>query len=346
MGVPQSPETVIDFEPRRWFRGGHVQTVAAFLVRRRFNLPPAEERLVEVAPGIKVLCHCHWQPGRTQALTIIIVHGLEGSGESQYVMGTAEKALAAGMNVIRYNQRNCGGTDALAATLYHSGLSSDIAAVARELIERDRISRLALVGFSMGGNLVLKLAGEWGSRQSEIAVGDSGSRAPNQFCAVATCCPAIDLAASAAALHDPKNRLYELYFLFNLRRRMMRKARLFPKDFDVSRMRGMKSLRDFDHQVTAHYCGFKSAEDYYSRASAANVIDRISVPALILHAANDPFIRITQGTREKIAANPNITFREARDGGHCSFMGVRNGDLDGYWAESQMVNFLKSVVAR
>jgi predicted alpha/beta-fold hydrolase len=329
----------MEFEPRHWLRGGHVQTVAAFLARRRFNLPPAEERLVEVAPGIKVLCQCHWQSDRTEALTVIVVHGLEGSSESQYVLGTTEKAVAAGMNVVRYNQRNCGGTDALAPTLYHSGLSSDIAAVARELIERDRISHLALVGFSMGGNLVLKLAGEWG--RGRLDASQIGSKAPKQFCAVATCCPAIDLAASAAALHDPKNRIYELYFLFNLRRRMVRKARLFPKDFDVGRMRGMKSLRDFDHQVTAFYCGFKSAEDYYSRASAANVIDSISVPALILHAANDPFIRITDETRRKLAANPNITFRESRDGGHCSFLGMRNGDVDGYWAERQIVDFLR-----
>ncbi len=341
MGVPQSPELTADFEPRRWFRGGHLQTIGAFLVRRRFSLPAAEERLIEVAPRIKVLCQCHWQADRRQPLTIIIVHGLEGSAESQYVIGTTEKALVVGMNVIRYNQRTCGGTDAIAPTLYHSGLSADIAAVARELIERDRISRLALVGFSMGGNLALKLAGEWGTSPHEPEAGSGESGAPPQFRAVAACCPSIDLAASAAALHDPQNRLYELYFLFNLRRRMIRKSRLFPGHYDLTRMRGMKSLRDFDHQVTAFYCGFQSAEDYYARASAANVIDRISVPTFILHAANDPFIRITAETRHKIAANPNISFLETADGGHCSFLGSRNGGLDGFWAETQIVNFLK-----
>ena len=128
-----------------------MQTLASFLLKRRFSLPTPEERLIEVAPGIQVLCHCHWQPDRTKPLTVIVVHGLEGSSDSQYMMGVAEKALAAGMNVIRYNQRNCGGTDALAPVLYHSGLSNDVAVVARELIERDRISRLALAGFSMGG---------------------------------------------------------------------------------------------------------------------------------------------------------------------------------------------------
>ncbi len=315
--------------PRRWLHGGHVQTVASFLMPRRCNVPAPEDRLVEVAPGVQVRCLCHWQADRTKPLTVILVHGLEGSSESQYMLGVTEKALAAGMNVIRYNQRNCGGTDELAPVIYHSGLSNDVAAVAREVIERDGISRLALVGFSMGGNLVLKLAGEW------------AAEGPSQFRAVAACCPAMDLAASADALHEPVNRIYELYFLFNLRRRMVRKARLFPGHFDAGRMRGMRSLRDFDHQITAYYCGFNGADDYYARASASNVVGKIAVPAFIVHAATDPFIRILPETRRKIAANPNIVFLEAADGGHCAFVGRRNRVDDGYWAESQIVNFLR-----
>jgi len=285
--------------------------------------------MIEVAPGVQVLCHCHWQTDRTKPLTIIIVHGLEGSSESQYMQGVTEKASAAGMNVIRYNQRNCGGTDALAPVLYHSGLSNDVAVVARELIARDGISHLALVGFSMGGNLVLKLAGEWGQQP------------PAQFRAVAACCPALDLAASADALHEPANRLYETYFLWALRRRMLHKARLFPGHFDTSRLRGMRSLRDFDDRITAYYCGFAGVDDYYDRASAAHVVGQIAVPALIVHAADDPFIRITAETRRKIAANPNIMFRETAHGGHCAFMGPRNGVDDGYWAESEIVKFLR-----
>src|SRR6266850_1024997 len=275
----QSPVKSEPFVPRRWLRGGHVQTVASFLLPRRFNLPTPEERLMEVAPGIQVLCHCHWQSDRTKPLTIIIVHGLEGSSESQYALGITEKGLAAGMNVVRYNQRNCGGTEALAPVLYHSGLSDDVAAVARELIEQDHISRFALAGFSMGGNLVLKLAGEW------------GSTGPQQFRAVAAVCPAINLAASADALHLRSNRLYEQYFLWNLGRRLRTKARLFPGAFDTSRLRGIRSLREFDDRITAFYCDFAGADDYYDRAAAARVIDRIAVATFILNAANDPFIR-------------------------------------------------------
>jgi uncharacterized protein len=329
------------FVPRRWLSGGHVQTVASFLIQRRFDVPAPEERLIQVEPGVQVLCHCHWQADRAQALTIIIVHGLEGSSESQYMLGVTEKALAAGMNVIRYNQRNCGGMDALAPVLYHSGLSNDVAVVARDVIARDGVSRLALVGFSMGGNIVLKLAGEW------------GSQGPPQFCAVAVCCPAIDLSVSSDTLHEFSNRLYERYFLWALHRRMVQKARLFPAHFDLLRLQGIRSLREFDDKVTAYYCGFAGVEDYYDRASAAHVIDKISVPALVLHAANDPFIRLTDETRRKISTNSNITLVEASDGGHCAFvgaparlpvgMGNRRVDRydDGYWAEREIVNFLR-----
>jgi uncharacterized protein len=303
VGVTQSPKHISTtscpkFVPRRFLRGGHVQTIASFLMWRRIQLPAPEERLIEVAPGVRLLCHCHWQVDRTKALTIIVVHGLEGSSESQYARGIAEKGLAAGMNVIRYNQRNCGGTEALAPVLYHSGLSSDIAAVAREVIVRDGVSHLALVGFS-------------------------------------------------DALHRPSNRLYEAYFLWALRRRMLEKVRLFPGIFDPNRLRGIRSLREFDDRVTAYYCGFAGAVDYYDRASATHVIGQITVPTLVLHAANDPFILITQETRGKFLANPHVKLVETDDGGHCAFIGERNGSRneaggqdDGYWAENEIVKFL------
>jgi uncharacterized protein len=151
----------------------------------------------------------------------------------------------------------------------------------------------------------------------------------------------VDLAASADALHAPSNRLYEYYFLWKLRRRMLCKAKFFPTHFDVSRLRGLKSLRDFDDKVTAYYCGFKGADDYYARAAAANVIDRLNVPTLILHAANDPFIRILPETRDKILANANITFLETDDGGHCSFLETPLNGYDGHWAEHQIIEFLR-----
>ena len=320
----------LEFRSRRFLRGGHVQTIASFLLPRRFSLSKPEERLIEVEPGIPVLCHCHWQRERRVALTVIVVHGLEGSSQSKYMKGIAEKGLASGMNVILMNQRTCGGTDALAPTLYHSGRSADVAAVAKDLVGTDGLSRFALCGFSMGGNLVLKTAGEW------------GNAGPPEFAAVAAVCPAMDLAASADALHARWNRLYEQYFLRQLKARMRRKAECFPGRYDLSRLQGLASLRDFDDKVTAFYSGFDGASDYYARSAATNVVDKISLPAYILCAVNDPFIRVLPETREKIAANANITFVETADGGHCSYIGERNG-YDGHFAERAVVEFFKSV---
>lgn len=322
-----------------------MQTIASFLLPRKIHLPLAEERLVEVAPGVKIRCWCYWQGARKQGLqeedrsrplTLIVVHGLEGSSDSQYMLGVARNGLAAGMNVVLMNQRNCGGMDHFAPTLYNSSLSGDVAAVVQSVLENDEVSRFALIGFSMGGNLVLKLAGEW------------GNAGPPEFRAVAAVCPAMDLAASADALHEPANRIYEWYFLMQLFRRMRRKARLFPDNFDASRLRGISSLRMFDDRITAHYCGFAGADDYYARAAAANVVDRIAVPALVIHAANDPFIRMQPETLRRIAANRNITYIETEDGGHCAFLGARNsrsaGDAtdDGRWAEREVVEFVRA----
>jgi uncharacterized protein len=322
--------------------GGHVQTIASFLLPRRIELPPAEDRLVEVAPAVKVRCLVHWcsesKSNRQSAMTLIVVHGLEGSHDSQYMLGVARNGLAAGMNVIRMNQRNCGGMDHCAPTLYNSSLSADVAAVAQHFVASEGLSRFALIGFSMGGNLVLKLAGEWGTAH------------PPQFRAVAAVCPAVDLAPSADALHEPANRVYEYYFLLQLFRRFRRKAKFFPNGFDLSRLRGISSVREFDDRITAYYCGFADADDYYARAAAANVIDRVAVPALIIHAMNDPFIRIKPATRQRILANPKITFVETEDGGHCAFLAERNGvdsssgqKDDGRWAEQAVVEFVKSL---
>jgi len=260
-------------------------------------------------------------------MTVIIVHGLEGSVESQYVIGTGSKAWAAGMNVVRMNMRNCGNTETLTPTLYHSGLSADVGAVAEELIRADALDRIAIVGFSMGGNLVLKLAGEW------------GDRAPEQVKAFATVSPAMDLAASADALHSWKNWLYEQRFLRGLRRRYRRKALLFPDRYDLAHLRRFPSIREFDDKITARYEGFAGAEDYYQRASSSRVLDKIRIPTLVIHSNDDPFIRILPETRQKLTNNPAIQWVETSRGGHCAFLADPNG-YDGRWAERQIVDFI------
>ena len=325
------------FTPRAWLRGGHLQTIAGNFLPRPNQLPPCTSELIEVSPAqhgqiaSQVLCHCHWQPAESRAerLTVILLHGLEGSSASQYVVGNANKMWRAGFNVVRMNMRNCGGTEALSPTLYHSGLSGDVAAVMSSLTARFGLKRIALAGYSMGGNLVLKLAGEVGAAAANLR-------------AVAAVSPALDLGPSADALHLPLNRLYERRFLRALIRRFRRKARLFPHVYDVTRADGIRSLRDFDERITALYAGFAGATDYYHRASAARVLATIAVPTLILHALDDPFVRITEESRATIAANRNITLVEPEHGGHCAFLATPKPaeDDDGYWAESTLLRFL------
>jgi predicted alpha/beta-fold hydrolase len=261
-------------------------------------------------------------------MTLIIVHGLEGSSRSQYVIGTANKAYAAGMNAIRMNMRNCGGTEALTPTLYHSGLSCDVAAVAAALAREEKIQGIAIAGFSMGGNLVLKCAGEWGDSP------------PEEIKAVCAISPTMDLSASVDAIHLRRNLIYEAKFLWGLNRRIRRKAALFPERYQLNGMRWLRSIREFDDRITAPHSGFKDAEDYYFRAAAARVVERIRVPTLIVHAADDPVVRLTPETRAKIAANPAITFVEPLHGGHCAFLAAQDG-YDGRWAERQIVRFVQ-----
>jgi predicted alpha/beta-fold hydrolase len=321
-----------NFIPRRGLRHGHLQTIAGNFLPRRNLLPPGERRRFVVdehrsGAHIQVECVCHWQPNHKEAMAVIIVHGLEGSVESQYVIGTGSKAWMAGMSVIRMNMRNCGDTETLTPTLYHSGLSADVGAVAKALIEKEGLQRISIVGFSMGGNLALKLAGEW------------SDRAPKQVKAFATVSPAMDLAASADALHSWRNWLYEQRFLRGLRKRYQRKAMLFPGVYDLAHLRRFASIREFDHEITARYEGFAGADDYYHRAAAARVLERIRVPTLVLHAEDDPFIRILPETRAKLVANPAIHFIETHNGGHCAFLAPPNG-YDGRWAEKVLIDFI------
>jgi predicted alpha/beta-fold hydrolase len=315
------------FHPRRGLRRAHLQTLAGQFLPRTFVLSVPEEQLFQVENGVQVLCRCHWQADRRNALTVLIVHGLEGSSESPYVLGTTAKAFAAGMNVVRMNMRNCGGTESLGPSLYHSGMSGDVGAVARALVSANNLSNLALVGFSMGGNLVLKLAGEL------------GREAAPQLCAVASVSPAVDLGASADALHQRENRLYERYFLWLLKRRIRRKSRLYPGQYELARLHGLRSLREFDDRITAHYCGFRGASDYYSQSSASRVLDRIGVPTLVIHAKDDPFIRILPDTEDKLRANPLIQYLETDHGGHCGFIANPDG-YDGHWAERAVIQFI------
>ncbi|HEY7290710.1 MAG TPA: alpha/beta fold hydrolase [Vicinamibacterales bacterium] len=317
------------FEPRASLRNGHWMTLYGWGNPRYFpNLPPPTRRYFDVARATRVAAACHWQPRRWEHPTLIALHGLNGSSDAHYMRGLAAKAFARGMNVVRLNQRNCGGTERLAAGLFHSGLTADAARVIHELTRVDGLTSIAVAGYSLGGNLALKLAGEY------------GAHAPDALVAVAAVSPIIEIEECTRALERPENFLYEWNFVRDLKHRMRLKARLRPDSFTRQGLNDIKTVREFDQRITAPHFGFRSASDYYHRASAMRVIDRIRVPSLIITAEDDPFVPAAAFRDPKVARNRHITLLLSEHGGHCGFIANRDGADDGYWAETRIVDFV------
>lgn len=314
------------YTPPRWLRNGHVNTIYSFLRRRTIELPQAEAHWVRVAEGVDVLIKLHRRPH--SAPILILVHGLEGSSEAGYMMTTATKAWQRGWHVARMNVRNCGESEERCDVLYNSGLSGDVARVLAWALAQSQVSAAGLCGFSMGGNLVLKYLGE------------AGSEAPAELIAAVAISPCLDLSPSADALHRKANWIYEQRFLLNLKARIRRKAQRRPElGLPLHRLNEIQSVRAFDDIITAPFTGYRDAEDYYQKASASRVIEHVRVPALILHAEDDPFIVITSASRLKIAGNPAVTFVSTPHGGHCAFINRQQTDEDVYWAENRAVEF-------
>lgn len=317
------------FKPPPPLRNAHLMTLVPRYWPRDTSLPglPQEERFFTVEPHTQLKGFCHWQDDRKSSPTVILVHGLEGCSESRYMRGIAAKAYRAGYNVIRMNQRTCGGTEHLSPTLYNSGLSGDYRAIVDELAHRDGLDRIWLVGYSMGGNLVLKAAGELG-RVEPALVG------------VAAVCPNIDPTVCARALEEPRNWIYHRHFVNRLKSRLRRKAALFPGRWDLSILDAINTISEFDDRYTARDGGYRDVADYYDRAGARHVLDALTVPTLIITAQDDPFIPYSMFTVSKIQRHPHIRVVAPRYGGHCGFFHrSRNGE-DPYWAENRIVDFL------
>jgi uncharacterized protein len=320
------------FAPHRLFQSAHAQTLAAFAWprRRRYRSVKDEERLLRTAPDVQVLAHCRWQPDRKAQPTMIIWHGIEGSSTSTYMLSTADKAFRAGFNVVRMNFRTCGGTEHLTTTIYHGGLTEDLRAVVKEFIEQDGLTRLFLVGFSLGGNKVLKLAGEYGDEPPAEVLG---------VCAVS---PSIDLSASTDLIMKRSNWLYHRDFIYRLKQRARTKHKLFPELYDVRGLNQVHTIREFDDRFTARAHGFKGVDDYYYRASSIRVIDRIRIPTLIIHAVDDPFIPFAPLRDPGVANNPYLLLIATERGGHVAFVSAdQKGDADRFWAENRVVEFCR-----
>ena len=318
-----------EFVPRPSLAGGHWMTLYGWGNPRYFpNLPPPSIRYFDIEPDARVLAHCHWQPRPWERPTLILLHGLNGSSDAHYMKGLSAKAFARGMNAIRLNQRNCGGTERLSAGLFHSGLTADARHLIDELTEVDGITSIAVVGYSLGGNLALKLAGEYGETP------------PPALRAVAAVSPLLEISGCVHALERRDNVLYQWNFVRDLKARMRRKDRYWPGRFDLAKLKSIRTVREFDDVYTAPHFGFDGAEDYYHRASAMRVVEHLRVPTLVITAEDDPFVPAAPFRDPRVSDHPHVTLRLCRYGGHCGFVGPRSELDDGYWAERQIIEFV------
>ena len=325
-GVRHTLDPADSFQPL--FQSGDWQTIVARFWPARIDLRkyPLETCLFETEPGVRVVARCHWRQQADLKGTILIVHGLEGSSQSPYVLRMASRALDAGFQVVRLNIRNCGGTEHLGPTLYHSGLTTDLRAVAEQLTE----GPLFIVGFSMGGNMALKLAGEWGSDH------------PPHVRAICAVSPPIDLAECALCIAERRNRIYETRFLKHLRQTLTRKKKVVPVSYTLEAFASIRTLIDFDNAYTAPAFGYRDAFDYYAHASSNRHLHSIRVPALVVHAQDDPFIPFKVFNHPAFGENPNLQLLAPRFGGHVAFL---SRQAPRFWAEEQALRFCEGIQA-
>jgi predicted alpha/beta-fold hydrolase len=294
-----------DFVP--FFKNPHLLTIAGNYWRRPTGGEyfPTEGRLYETEPDVRVLVHSQ-RPAAPPVAEVIVVHGLEGSSQSGYAQSLAYELLQAGWAAHRFNMRSCGGTEHLSGPgLYHSGQTSDLLAVVRQI---KTTAPIFLAGFSLGGNVALKLAGELGERASELIAG-----------VVAVSTP-IDLAACARRLQRPSNFLYGRRFLGRLKRRILVKAQSAPGLFALEDLDAVKSVYDFDDKFTAPLFGFGTADNYYATQSSNQFLERIQVPALLIHAKDDPLVPFEMYDHPAFKRNPHLTLLAVEHGGHVGFI--------------------------
>jgi uncharacterized protein len=260
----------------------------------------------ETEPDVRVLIHSQ-RPTGTPKGELILVHGLEGSSASGYARSMVHAALQRGWATHRFNMRGCGGADELAVSGYHAGQTSDLLAFLRD---RRRASSLPLfvIGFSLGGNVTLKLAGELGDGATKLLTG---------VCAVST---PIDLAASVAALGRRQNFIYQGRFLDRLKDRIRRKNRQAPDVYTLEHLPKIKSIQDFDDHYTARLFGFGTAANYFRTQSSNQFLERIRVPTLLVQSKDDPLVPFAIFDHPAIGANPYLALLAVEHGGHLGFL--------------------------
>jgi predicted alpha/beta-fold hydrolase len=304
------------------FRSPHLQTIAAHFWHRpaasaEFQL---ERRLYRTEADTQVLV-CSQRPHGTARGELFMVHGLEGSGEAGYIRSLSAAALRAGFAAHRFHMRTCGGTERLCNTLYHAGLTSDLVNVLREFRSQGRAPAV-LAGFSLGGNVVLKLAGELGNEARELIRGVCSVSAP------------LDLAACARRIAQPDNRLYEARFVRAMRKRLCATGR-----YQAHQFAGLRTVLELDDRFTAPSFGFGNAENYYRTQSAIGYLSGLRVPALMIQAKDDTFVPFSIYQSPEVLENPWIRLAVSDFGGHLGFIGRAPDRL---WSDGVIMEWIKA----
>ena len=308
-------------------RNPHLLTIAANYWPRPLDTErfPVEVKLFDTEPGVQVLVHSQ-RPAEPARADMIVVHGLEGSSDAGYARSLAGAALQAGFATHRFNMRSCGGTEHLSGrALYHSGQTSDLLAVLRQI---KRQAPVFLAGFSLGGNVVLKLAGELGDSARDLIAG-----------VVAVSTP-IDLAACAQNLCKPSNFLYSRRFLRRLRERIRLKATTAPGLFRLDLLERVRSIYEFDDKFTAPAFGFGTADNYYATQSSNQFLGRIRVPALVVQAKDDPLIPFEVYRHPAFTRNPCLELLTPEHGGHVGFL---SRTKPRFWLDEVLLEWMSQV---
>ncbi|HEY3823412.1 MAG TPA: alpha/beta fold hydrolase [Bryobacteraceae bacterium] len=309
------------FEPL--IRNPHILTILGNFWPREYDFArfPMERRLIRTDPDTTVLVQTQ-RPVVAPLGHVVLLHGLEGSGEAGYVISMAWDVLNAGFIAHRFNMRTCGGTEDLCKTLYHAGLTSDLRAFLESLAdERDGLP-VFLIGFSLGGNVALKLAGELGDTNLIQGV-----------CAIST---PIDLAAGVRRIGKLDNRIYERRFLKRMRGRLFATGRYSREQLEAAR-----SLYEIDDQITAPSFGFQGADHYYATQSSQGYLDRIRVPTLLIQAKDDTFIPFEMFRHAALGSNPLLRLIATEHGGHLGFLSKKGAR---FWLDEVAIEFLKGVL--
>ncbi|HEX6133259.1 MAG TPA: alpha/beta fold hydrolase [Longimicrobiales bacterium] len=316
------------FRPAAWLPGAHAQTIAGRLLRRS-PAPPFRRERIELPDGDFVdLDHPMFEPLDDAAPVVLLTHGLEGSARRGYAINTYRELALRGVRAVGLNFRSCSGEPNRNARFYHSGDTADIEHVLRLLAARHPHVPRGAIGFSLGGNALLKLLGELGAEAPALV-----------SAAVAISVP-YDLGAGADWLdRSPVGRFYTTRFIKSLVAKAEAKAGLLADSCDLDRIRAARSFRDFDDAATAPIHGFADATDYYTRSSSQHYLPDIRIPVLLLHAADDPFLPAECFPHDRVDGNPYLHAVLTERGGHVGFIEGRPW-APSFWAEEHAAAFL------